>query len=261
MTDFVPNGTGNSRFLKSVSNFLTLYPTYSDFVAALIAGTLPVDFNGVNSAGYSQLGSALKKANLLPDATCTLLGIATSSEVKDALNLIANNKFFELLSTTVSTAASSISLDLSGLSTENYSRLIVEATIFTSAATTVNCTINNITSEYYGNMIFQYAVNGVNNHNFGSFSTGATDSSYANPTQISMDIRHTCDYATSVTYDRRYANITFSGINYTANYSSMGSVYIQTGASSSVAVSSVQFVAASGNIMAGSIFKVYGVKK
>ena len=46
-----------------------------------------------------------------------------------------------------------------------------------------------------------------------------------------------------------------------AALAAMGSVYIQTGASSSVAVSSVQFVAASGNIMAGSIFKVYGVKK
>ena len=59
MKDFVPLGTGNSRFLKSVANFLTLYPDYASFAAALVAGTLPVDFNGINTAGVAQSGTPL----------------------------------------------------------------------------------------------------------------------------------------------------------------------------------------------------------
>lgn len=69
MKDFIPKGTGNSRYLKSVSDFMTRYPTYADFCSALVAGTLPIDLNGVNSGGYTQLGTALNKANLLSDTT------------------------------------------------------------------------------------------------------------------------------------------------------------------------------------------------
>ena len=91
MQDFVPNGTGNSRYLKSISDFLAQYPTYEDMVAALVAGTLPVDFNGVNSAGYTQLGTALSKANLLTDATAADIAAlegttpTTPNEALDAL--------------------------------------------------------------------------------------------------------------------------------------------------------------------------------
>ena len=79
MQDFVPNGTGNSRYLKSVENFKTLYPTYDDFVAALAAGTLPVDFNGINMSGISQRGTALNKSNLLTDDTAALFGLDASA--------------------------------------------------------------------------------------------------------------------------------------------------------------------------------------
>lgn len=85
MKDFIPKGTGNSRFLKSVSNFKQLYPTYDDFVAALVAGTLPIDFNGINEAGVQQKGSALSRANILPDEVCDKLHIdRETSEPKDA---------------------------------------------------------------------------------------------------------------------------------------------------------------------------------
>lgn len=84
MKDFIPEGTGNSRFLKSVSNFKQLYPNYDDFVAALVAGTLPIDFNGINDAGVRQKGSALSRANILPDETCDALGLdRETSEPKD----------------------------------------------------------------------------------------------------------------------------------------------------------------------------------
>lgn len=74
MQDGIIKGTGNSRYLKSISNFLTQYPTYQDFVAALVAGTLPVDLNGINETGWDQLGTALNKANLLSDETAAAFG-------------------------------------------------------------------------------------------------------------------------------------------------------------------------------------------
>lgn len=79
MTDGVIKGTGNSRYLKSVSNFKTLYPTYDDFVAALVAGTLPVDLLGLNSGGWNQLPTVLNKANLLSDTTANLYGYDSSA--------------------------------------------------------------------------------------------------------------------------------------------------------------------------------------
>lgn len=85
MKDFVPKGTGNSRFLKSVSNFLSLYPDYNSFAQALVAGTLPIDLNGVNSAGYTQLGTALNKANLLDDTTAAALELTGDPTVNQAL--------------------------------------------------------------------------------------------------------------------------------------------------------------------------------
>ena len=74
MHDSVPKGTGNSRFLKSVSDFMEKYPTYQDFAAALVAGTMPVDI-GLNADGWLVLGMALAKMNLLRDETGEALGL------------------------------------------------------------------------------------------------------------------------------------------------------------------------------------------
>ncbi|MEM5766875.1 MAG: hypothetical protein AAGU32_01060 [Bacillota bacterium] len=93
MQDNIMAGTGNSRYLKSVSNFMSLYPTYADFVAALVAGTLPIDLNGINAAGWAQVGTALNKANLLTDATAALINTLTSttpSTVNAALSAITS---------------------------------------------------------------------------------------------------------------------------------------------------------------------------
>ena len=90
MHDFIPAGTGNSRYLKSVSTFLQDYPTYEDFARALISGTLPVDFHGKNAAGIRQAGTPLNKSNLLSDATGALLGLDSDGTVDMALNLIGN---------------------------------------------------------------------------------------------------------------------------------------------------------------------------
>lgn len=84
MKDFISKGTGNSRFLKSISNFKSLYPTYDSFVAALVAGTLPIDFNGINADGITQVGTALNKQNLLTDATAELFGLTDEAVPEDA---------------------------------------------------------------------------------------------------------------------------------------------------------------------------------
>lgn len=86
MQDGIIAGNGNSRYLKTVSAALGLYPTYEDFMAALIAGTFPIDLNGINAAGWTQQGTALNKANLLADTTATSLGLSTSATPNDALS-------------------------------------------------------------------------------------------------------------------------------------------------------------------------------
>lgn len=88
MQDAITKGEGNSRYLKSESDFLTKHPTYEAYVDALVAGTLPVDLNGINPEGWAQLGTALDKANLLTDATAALVGLgpeATPNQMFAAL--------------------------------------------------------------------------------------------------------------------------------------------------------------------------------
>lgn len=90
MQDAIALGTGNSRYLKSVSGFLSLYPTYEAFVEALVAGTLPIDLNGVNADGWAQQGTPLDKASLLTDATAALVDLGSEATVNDVLAVLAN---------------------------------------------------------------------------------------------------------------------------------------------------------------------------
>lgn len=90
MQDGTIMGTGNSRYLKSISGFLSLYPTYESFAQALAAGTLPIDWNGKNPDGWAQQGTPLNKANLLTDATAALVGLGDESSVNDMLAVLAN---------------------------------------------------------------------------------------------------------------------------------------------------------------------------
>lgn len=92
MQDAIIKGIGNSRYLKTVGEALSLYPTYEDFLQAMIAGTFPVDFNGINKDGWTQLGTPLNKANLLSDTVISTLGLSTgvNSTPNDAFNVLAN---------------------------------------------------------------------------------------------------------------------------------------------------------------------------
>lgn len=108
MQDFSSRGTGNSRYLKSVSNFLTQYPTYESFAQALVNGTLPVDFNGINSSGVNQRGTPLNKANLLTDATAALYGMGTTATINQVLSLLGGTYGSSPIYYGVSTDISSI---------------------------------------------------------------------------------------------------------------------------------------------------------
>lgn len=90
MQDAIINETGNSRFLRSIAGFLQAYPTYEAFAAALIAGTLPVDLNGIDPDGWAQLGTDLNKANLLTDATAALAGLGPEATPNMMFAALAN---------------------------------------------------------------------------------------------------------------------------------------------------------------------------
>lgn len=72
MIDSVLKGTGNSRFLKSAVPTGT---SWADALAMLHSGTFPIDFNGINTEGFQQVGTPLNKANLLKDATAAQIGL------------------------------------------------------------------------------------------------------------------------------------------------------------------------------------------
>lgn len=133
MQDGIIKGTGNSRYLKSISNFLTQYPTYQDFVAALVAGTLPIDLNGINETGWDQLGTALNKANLLSDETAELLGLPNTAVPDDAFNTLADTVFhgtipkYTLLNSVVTDGSSQPVISLSGIDVSKRHYITVES--------------------------------------------------------------------------------------------------------------------------------------
>ena len=90
MQDAIINETGNSRYLRTVAGFLQLYPTYESFAAAFIAGTLPVDFAGINPDGFAQLGTDLNKANMLTDATAALANLCPEATPDQMFAALAN---------------------------------------------------------------------------------------------------------------------------------------------------------------------------
>lgn len=90
MENGIIKGTGNSRYLKSVEDFQSQYPTYDDFAAALANGELPIDLNGINPDGWQQMGTALTKGTLLDDTTETAIwGDSNNRTVNQALLMIA----------------------------------------------------------------------------------------------------------------------------------------------------------------------------
>lgn len=86
MIDSVLKGTGNSRFLKSAVPAGT---SWADALAMLQAGTFPIDFNGINTEGFQQVGTPLNKANLLKDSTAGIISLPTSATPDEMFSALA----------------------------------------------------------------------------------------------------------------------------------------------------------------------------
>lgn len=80
MNDGIILRTGNSRWMKSA---IPEDITHEELVALLRAGTFPFDLNGINEAGWRQLGQALNKASLLTDDTETSIWGSTGDYTVD----------------------------------------------------------------------------------------------------------------------------------------------------------------------------------
>ena len=87
MKDSILKGTGNSRFLKSAIPDGT---TWAEALAMLRAGTFPMDLNGINNAGFQQVGTPLNKANLLKDVNALTLGLTGDAVPDDMFNILAH---------------------------------------------------------------------------------------------------------------------------------------------------------------------------
>lgn len=87
MIDSVLKGTGNSRFLKSA---VPAWTSWADALAMLQAGTFPIDFNGINTEGFQQVGTPLNKANLLKDATAAQIGLPPSTTPDGMFQALGN---------------------------------------------------------------------------------------------------------------------------------------------------------------------------
>lgn len=86
MKDSILKGTGNSRFLKSAVPAGT---SWADALAMLQAGTFPIDFNGINTEGFQQVGTPLNKANLLKDATSNIVNLPASATPDEMFSVLA----------------------------------------------------------------------------------------------------------------------------------------------------------------------------
>lgn len=102
MIDSVLKGNGNSRFLKSAVPAGT---SWTDALAMLQAGTFPIDFNGINTEGFQQVGTPLNKANLLKDATAAQIGLPPSTTPDGMFQALGNTGELHVWRKTVKNAA------------------------------------------------------------------------------------------------------------------------------------------------------------
>nr|WP_326184282.1 hypothetical protein [uncultured Oscillibacter sp.] len=150
MKDSVIKGTGNSRYLKSIADFLTQYPTYQDFAAALAAGTLPIDLNGINPEGFHQVGDALDKENLLQDETCDVLYIPRTSVVNDAFLKLALGigNLGYLFRVTLPDGSPCVGAAISGISAPDGSALVTDKNGKAVGVSTADSVTISVTSPY-----------------------------------------------------------------------------------------------------------------
>ena len=107
MIDSVLKGTGNSRFLKSAVPAGT---SWADALAMLQAGTFPIDFNGINTEGFQQVGTPLNKANLLKDTTAAQIGLPTSTTPDGMFQALGNTGELHVWKKTITSGTGTYSL-------------------------------------------------------------------------------------------------------------------------------------------------------
>lgn len=108
MIDSVLKGTGNSRFLKSAVPAGT---SWADALAMLQAGTFPIDFNGINTEGFQQVGTPLNKANLLKNATAAQIGLPPSTTPDGMFQALGNTGELHVWRKTVVTGTAKVELE------------------------------------------------------------------------------------------------------------------------------------------------------
>lgn len=86
MQNGIIKGQGNSRYLKSGIGSST---TWEQFLTSLIAGTLPIDLNGINEDGWDVLGTPLNKQTLLTDVAAAMYGLGSNATVNDVFMALA----------------------------------------------------------------------------------------------------------------------------------------------------------------------------
>lgn len=215
--------------------------------------------------GATVTGTPLNKGNLLSDATAEAIaaayGITIPETVDAALDGMATPPIYsQLLSQTMVSNASSVSLDLSGISTSEYVSLIVCAKLFTDASSAgLYCTINNITPGYYGHYIASAGATVTAINNAASVwvaPTTNTTSDYSRGFPVRLEIANGYADIGAALGSQGYTQIDFSGGPTGSNKHFSGSAVVQT----NVEITSIQFAVSSGNILIGSKFYVYGVK-
>lgn len=88
MQNTIIKGTGNSRYLKSN---IDASATLEDIISLLRAGTFPIDLNGINLDGITQLGTPLDQATLLNAQVAALIGLTSEDPtVSEALEALYN---------------------------------------------------------------------------------------------------------------------------------------------------------------------------
>ncbi len=87
MKDNILKGTGNSRYLKTS---IPAGTTWNEALVMLRNGNFPIDLNGINEDGFTQVGTPLDKANMLTDALAESVGLDGNATLRTFLTVLAN---------------------------------------------------------------------------------------------------------------------------------------------------------------------------
>ena len=87
MKDNILKGTGNSRYLKTS---IPAGTTWNEALVMLRNGNFPIDLNGINEDGFTQVGTPLDKANMLTDALAESVGLDGNATLLTFLTVLAN---------------------------------------------------------------------------------------------------------------------------------------------------------------------------